>query len=291
MNCKEKNIGGLVDISIKNMLEEVKDRLKNDVYETSPEKKRVIWDRLLCGSRLYFFYRYMKITLQMYSLARKNRFHEDEYMIYGHLTFKLLEDVGGKFKIEGIDNLKNLKDEPVVFVANHMSTMETMIFPALVFPIKKTVGVMKEGLLNFPIFGKIMKATKAITVGRVNPREDLKAVLNEGQEFIKGGTSVFIFQQSRRHPIFDPEKFSSLGVKLAQKSGVKVVPIALKTDFWGNGKKIRDFGPINRNEKIHLAFGEPISIEEHGKGTNDMVIKFIIDKLNEWGHSPKEGCQ
>lgn len=270
------------------LLDEINERVKKDVYETSPDKKRIIWDKIFCGSRIYFFYRYMKITLKMYFLAKADNFHEDEYMLYGHLTFNLLEDVGGKFKIEGIDNLRKIKDEPIVFVANHMSTMETMIFPAIVFPIKNTVGVMKENLLNFPIFGKIMRATKAITVGRINPREDLKTVLNDGQQFLKEGTSVFIFQQSRRHPVFDPEKFSSLGVKLAQKGGVRVIPIALKTDFWGNGKKIRDFGPINRKEKIHLAFGEPISVEEQGKATNDMVIKFIQEKLNQWDHNPDE---
>jgi len=167
-----------------------------------------------------------------------------------------------------------------------MSTMETMIFPAVVIPIKDAYGVMKENLLNLPIFGIIMKSTKAITVGRTNPREDLKAVLTEGQEFLKNGKSVFIFQQSRRDPVFDPEKFSSLGIKLAQKAGVKVVPIALKTDFWGNGKMIRDFGPINRKENIHLAFGKPMSIEEYGKNTNDEVIKFIENKLTTWGHNP-----
>ena len=268
------------------MLKELNERLVGDRYETPIDKKRVIWDKLFFGSRVYFFYRYFKITMKMYFYAKNNDFHEDEYMLYGHLTMKLLEDVGGKFHIEGLEHLKSVKDEPVVFVANHMSTMETMIFPAVVIPIKDAYGVMKENLLNLPIFGIIMKSTKAITVGRTNPREDLKAVLTEGQEFLKNGKSVFIFQQSRRDPVFDPEKFSSLGIKLAQKAGVKVVPIALKTDFWGNGKIIRDFGPINRKENIHLAFGRPMSIEEYGKNTNDEVIKFIENKLTTWGHNP-----
>ena len=283
-----RNLGGLVEKNFReNILYQLNDLIKEDVYETNANKKRIIWDKILPNSRLYFFYSYLKITIKMYFLAKKNRFHEDEYMLYGYLTFKLLEDVGGKFRIEGLENLKNVKDEPVVFVANHMSTMETMIFPCIVFPVKEVVGVMKESLLHFPIFGKVMKATKAITVGRVNPREDLKAVMDQGQKLLKEGTSVFIFQQSRRNPIFDPEKFSSLGIKLAQKAGVKVVPIALKTDFWGNGKHIRDFGPINRKEKIYLSFGEAISVEEYGKNSNNVVIQFIESKLKEWNHNPK----
>ena len=135
-----------------------------------------------------------------------------------------------------------------------------------------------------------MKATKPISVGRVNPREDLKTVMTEGVEVLKSGTSVIIFQQSHRSPNFDPEKFSSLGIKLAQKAGVKIVPFALKTDFWGNAKKIRDFGPIRRKEKVYFSFGKPIAVEEVGKDTNDKVVKFIQEKLVEWGHNPSSDC-
>ena len=277
----------MIRYSKKEILEQLNEIIKEDVYETEVNKKRALGDKILLNSRLYFFYTYMKITLKMYFLAKKGQFHEDEYMLYGYLTFKLLEDVGGKIRIEGIENLKKVKDEPVVFVANHMSTMETMIFPSIVFPVKEVVGVMKEEILNFPIFGEVMKATKAITVGRVNPREDLKAVMEQGQKLLKEGTSILIFQQSRRSSVFDPEKFSSLGIKLAQKSGVKVVPIALKTDFWGNGKYIRDFGPLNRGERIYISFGTAISLEEYGKNTNNKVIEFIEGKLEEWNHSPK----
>ena len=60
----------------------------------------------------------MKITLKMYFLAKKGQFHEDEYMLYGYLTFKLLEDVGGKIRIEGIENLKKVKEEKIITKMN-----------------------------------------------------------------------------------------------------------------------------------------------------------------------------
>jgi len=167
-----------------------------------------------------------------------------------------------------------------------MSTLETMVFPGVIVPLKKSIFVVKKSLLTFPIFGHIMRATKPIAVGRTNPREDLKTVMTEGVEVLKNGTSVIIFQQSHRNPNFDPEVFSSLGVKLAQKAGVKVVPIALKTDFWGNAKLVRDFGPIRRKEKVHFAFGEPMVIEGNGKENNEQIIKFIKEHLNKWGHNP-----
>lgn len=268
------------------MVDELMARLSSDTYDTPINKKRVFLDKLFLGSRVYFIVRYVAMTFYLSNKARKGQYHYDEYMEQGFLSFRLLEDIGAKFHIEGIDNIRAVIDEPVVFVGNHMSTLETMIFPGVIVPLKKSIFVVKKSLLTFPVFGHIMRATKPIAVGRVNPREDLKTVMTEGVEVLKSGTSVIIFQQSHRNPNFDPEKFSSLGIKLAQKAGVKIVPFALKTDFWGNAKKIRDFGPIRRKEKVCFSFGKPIATEEIGKDTNDRVINFIQEKLAEWGHNP-----
>ncbi len=267
-------------------LDEVNNIVAENSFKSEGDSKRSLIDKLLLGSRIYFVLRYILITLKMSNLAKKGKYNYNEFMLHAILCFKLLEEVGAKFQIEGIDNIKKVKDEPVVFVGNHMSALETMILPGIILPIKNVIFVVKKSLLTFPVFGHIMRATKPIAVGRVNPREDLKTVMSEGMEILKLGTSIIIFQQSHRNPNFDPEVFSSLGVKLAQKAGVKVVPIALKTDFWGNSKLIRDFGPIRRKEKVHFAFGEPMVIEGNGKENNEQIIKFISEHLDKWGHNP-----
>ena len=270
----------------KNYLEDVNNLIAENSFKSGEKSKRSFIDKLFLGSRIYFVFRYILITFKMSKLARKDKYNYNEFILHAILCFKLLEEVGAKFQIEGIDNIKKVKDEPVVFVGNHMSTLETMILPGIILPIKNVIFVVKKSLLTFPIFGHIMRATKPIAVGRVNPREDLKTVMNEGIEILKSGTSIIIFQQSHRNPNFDSENFSSLGVKLAQKAGVKVVPIALKTDFWGNAKVIRDFGPIRREEKVHFAFGEPMVIEGNGKENNEKIINFIEEHLKKWGHNP-----
>lgn len=268
------------------MMRELNERLINNVYDTSPNKKRVLLDKLALGSRVYFIIRYSLMIFSMSLKAQRGKYAYDETMELGLRSFRIIEDVGAKVHIEGIDNIKKVKDEPVVFVGNHMSTLETMLFPAVICPIKKSIFVVKKSLLTFPIFGHVMKATEPIAVGRTNPREDLKTVMDEGIKALNEGKSIIIFQQSHRNPNFDPNNFSSLGIKLAQKAGVKVVPFALKTDFWGNAKKIRDFGPIRRKEPVCFSFGEPISVEDLGKDTNNKVIEYIQDKLSEWKHNP-----
>jgi len=123
--------------------------------------------------------------------------------------------------------------EPVLFIGNHMSTLETMILPCLISPLRNVTFVVKESLVKHPLFGDVMRSRDPIIVGRTDPRKDLEAVMNGGMELLSKGISIVIFPQSTRNVIFKPEEFNSLGVKLAKKAGVQVVPIALKTDFWG----------------------------------------------------------
>ncbi|MBK8397149.1 MAG: 1-acyl-sn-glycerol-3-phosphate acyltransferase [Leptospiraceae bacterium] len=269
----------------KQKMQQIISTLSNNTIHTPPERKRIFWDRLFFGSRIYFIFRYIYITYVMSTLAKANKYHDEEFLLHSYSCYKLLEDVGAKFTIEGIDNLRKVKDEPVVFISNHMSTLETMVFPIVILPFKKAIFVVKKSLLNIILFGHCIRATNPIALGRVNPREDLKTVLDDGTAKLNKGTSVIIFQQGNRNPHFDPEKFSSIGVKLAQKAGVRIVPIALKTDFWGNGKWLKDFGQMKRNEKVCISFGEPMTIVGNGKDINPKIISFIQSKLNEWGHT------
>jgi 1-acyl-sn-glycerol-3-phosphate acyltransferase len=79
-----------------------------------------------------------------------------------------------------------------------------------------------------------------------------------------------------------PEKFNSIGIKLAKRAGVAVVPLALKTDAWAPGKFLKDFGPIDPSRKVHFAFGEPVSVEGSGREQHETVVAFIQGKLEEW---------
>jgi 1-acyl-sn-glycerol-3-phosphate acyltransferase len=96
------------------------------------------------------------------------------------------------------------------------------------------------------------------------------------------GISIVIFPQSTRSVEFRHEEFNSLGVKLAKKAGVKVIPVALKTDFWGNGKVIRELGPLDSRKTIYIKFSEPFPVTGTGKEENQKIIDFIQSSLKEW---------
>jgi len=252
----------------------------NNTYHTE-DNSRIFLDKIFLNSRIYFVLKYARLVLKNRKIALRGSYDTKNWVLSSLDVLHLIENCGGKFHIEGLNNIKDYK-EPVVFISNHMSAMESMIFPALIAPFKEVTFVVKESLTTHFFFGPVMRARKPITVGRSNSREDLISVMKQGKEILNDNTSIVIFPQGGRRDIFKAEEFNSLGVKLAKSSNVQVIPIALKTDFWGNGKIVKDLGPIRRKRKIFISFGEPIEITGNGKKENDQIIDFIGNKLEEW---------
>mmetsp|Transcript_671 Transcript_671/g.485 ORF Transcript_671/g.485 Transcript_671/m.485 type:complete len:130 (+) Transcript_671:94-483(+) len=124
---------------------------------------------------------------------------------------------------------------------------------------------------------------KPIPVTRNNSRKDFKRVIDCGQKALANGKSVIVFLQARRSRVFDPSTFNSMGVKLAKRANVMVVPIAFKTDFQSIGTFIKDVGPINIKRPINIKFGKPFPVEENDKKAHNYTIQFIKSSLKEWG--------
>ena len=192
-----------------------------------------------------------------------------------------LERVGVQFEITGMDAFK-ATDGPCVFIGNYMSTLETFILPTIIAPYKDATFVVKQSLVEYPVFKHIMRTRDPITVGRTNPRDDLRAVLEGGTEKLNAGVSLIIFPQTTRTPVFDPAQFNTIGIKLAKKAGVPVVPFALKTGAWGTGTLLKDYGRIDPSKKVRFAFGKPFRIKDRGTVEHEEIIAFITGKLKEW---------
>lgn len=248
-----------------------------DTYMTPPGREKLA-HRLVLRCRLYYMLRFAAVVLRYWHIARRGLDHET-WSQASFDMFKIVEDCGGRFHISGLDNIRKA-DGPVVFVGNHMSMLETQVPTCMIYPYKKSVFVIKEQLQQVPFFGAYVQ--ECIGVTRTSPAEDLKQVLTRGAEKIAAGRSVIIFPQATRSTRFNPEKFNSLGVKLAKRAGVPVIPLALKTDFWGNGAWIKDFGPLDPRKTIYFEFGEPIEITGKGRQEHERVMEFIQSRLARW---------
>lgn len=228
-----------------------------------------------------FYPKFWRVVWTASGNAKRGRYGNNEWASTSCDVMRALESAGVRFEITGVDHFRTL-DGPCVFIGNHMSTLETMVLPGIVQPLKDVTFVVKQSLIDYPVFRYVMRSRNPVTVGRTNPREDLVAVMEGGMERLRAGRSIIIFPQTTRTHQFDPEQFNTIGVKLAKKAGVPVIPIALKTDAWGNGRFIKDFGKINPAWKVYFAFGAPMPVAGRGTEEHEAVIRFIRANLDLW---------
>lgn len=230
-----------------------------------------------------FYAKILMIVLKASRLCKKGAYTNDRWIQSSLNTVKALESVGGRFEIQNLAVPRKLESS-CVFVSNHMSILETFVLPCLIQPYRDVTFVVKESLLSFPFFKHVMRNRNPIVVGRANPREDLRTVLEEGQSRLNANISVIIFPQTTRSINFDPQTFNSLGVKLAKRGKVPVIPVALKTDAWGNGRKFKDFGKIRPAKAVHISFGDPLLVQGSGKEEHKFIVDFIAKKLDSYLH-------
>ncbi len=231
---------------------------------------------------LIFYAKLFKIVSDAGKVARAGQYSNERWVYDSVLVGKAMESVGTDVIIEGHENITNL-GKPCVFIANHMSTLETFFLPSIIQPVCNHTFVVKESLLKYPMLGPVLAAEKPIVVTRNNPRHDLAIVLEEGQKKLANGESIIIFPQGTRRPDVKTEDFSSLGVKLAKKANAPIIPIALKTKAWGTSPVTKDFGAINPDIPIRITFGEPIEItSNNGKEEHQKCINFIVNTYNSF---------
>ena len=248
------------------------------VYNTDPEKGGAL---LRAFPSFFFYCQDSVIVLKASWRAKRGRYDTAAWVASSRDLLRALESVGVKFEITGVDNVRKL-ETPAVFIGNHMSTLETFVLPAIIAPFRDMTFVVKQSLVEYPVFKHVMRSRDPVTVTRTNPREDLRAVLEGGEQRLKSGISIVIFPQTTRTAVFDPTDFNSIGVKLAKKAGAPIVPIALKTDAWGNGRYLKDFGRIRPSLQVRFAFGEPLWVRDRGREEHEEIVRFISDKLTEW---------
>ena len=231
---------------------------------------------------LAFYPKVIGIVVRSSRMAQQGHYDKHAWARSSEAVVDCLEASGCRLQVEGLGNLATL-NRPCVFIGNHMSTLETFALPAMLIPrCENLTFVVKRSLIEYPFFKHVMLSRNPVVVDRVNPRDDLKAVMEQGAERLAAGYSLVIFPQHTRTVEFDPGQFNSIGIKLAARTGAPVVPVALQTSAWSPGKLLKDYGPILPDRPIRFAFGEPFTVAGKGNEEHQRVIRFIEEHLEEW---------
>lgn len=247
---------------------------------TSPARTPTWWRRAFPG--LSFYAELVGVVGSAARIAKQGRYGDAEWVESSRHVVRALERIGVRLTIEGLAGYRAL-DGPAVVIGNHMSTLETFVLPSVLRPIRPVTFVVKRELVEMPVFKHVMIARSPVVVGRTNARDDLRIVLEEGEAKLRAGLSIIVFPQTTRAAVWAPSDFNSIGVKLARRAGVPVVPLALRSDAWGIGRLIKDIGWIRPERPVHLAFGEPLTVTGNGREAQEEIVRFISGHLQAWG--------
>ena len=263
--------------------------LKTGTYSSGPEtlapepRRKGWWTTFSFTWSLFFVFPYCAVLEFFRSLTT------ELWAICCFKTVQKSEKFGIKVTADGWENRNGYKG-PVVYLSNHMSTLETIMLPPVLLTYGPFNVFVKASLSHLPALKRAAAHMGLIPLGRKSPREDLMQVFTEGVARIREGRSILIFPQGSRERIFSRKLYSSIGAKLAEKAGVPVMPIAVKTDCEptrpGGKGWFKDFGTVDPSKDIRLRCGPPIT--GTAKEMHQKVFDWIKAQLEEWG-LPTEG--
>ena len=206
----------------------------------------------------------------------------DKWAHFCFASHRKAEAFGTKVTFDGWENRRDHKG-PVVYLCNHMSTLETILLPAILVPYGALHIVVKASLVHLPGMEKCAAHMGLLPVTRKDPRKDLQTMFDDGVARIKAGGSFLVFPQGTRQSEWNERKFSSIGAKVAEKAGVPVVPVAVKTDMLPTRGKgmFKDFGTVDPSRDVRIAAGPVIT--GSAKEMHSASTAWIGAKLKEWG--------
>jgi 1-acyl-sn-glycerol-3-phosphate acyltransferase len=177
-------------------------------------------------------------------------------------TKRLVKISGADLTVTGTENVP--LDEPVLYVANHQSNMD---IPLLYSTAPQSMAfVAKKEMEKIPLLGYWMKERGCVFIDRENARNSLKSI-NQAIEKLKSGLTMGVFPEGTRSRGPQIGDFKSGSLRIAIKSGVKVIPVSIKDSY-----KLSE--PGNTKPKVSVHYAEPIDGKAF-KDTNELATAVL----------------
>lgn len=146
-----------------------------------------------------------------------------------------------------LSGTEHIPDRPVIVMAKHQSTWETLFLQQYLPPM---AWVVKRELLWLPFFGWALALLRPIAINRRAGTSAVKQVIRQGVEHLRQGQWVLIFPEGTRTSPGVRKRYGLGGAVLATHSGYPVLPVALNAgEFWPRG------GFLKRPGTVRVVFG------------------------------------
>lgn len=183
---------------------------------------------------------------------------------------------GSSLEVRGREHIPSTA---VLYVGNHSSYFDIlagyMTVPSL------TGFVAKKEMERIPLLSNWMRLLNCLFLDRSDLKAGLRMIL-EGIEKVKSGTSIWIFPEGTRNENQEPGElleFKEGSLKIAEKSGCPVVPVAIT----GTAAIFENHFPFIRPSKVIIEYGKPFYIKDlekekqkkSGAYTREIIIEML----------------
>ena len=171
---------------------------------------------------------------------------------------------GVSYRVEGAEQLNR---SPAVYLANHQSSFEAILFYQLIYPVSP---ILKRELLQIPFWGWALRLLKPVAIDRSKPRAAARSLMVQGEAMLKEGNSIIIFPEGSRSEPGVVGRFSRGGTALAAAAKVPIVPIVHNSGYaWPSHRFIKLPGIVS------IKVGDPIQV-------TDQSVKNLTDEVEQW---------
>ena len=98
----------------------------SNTYNTREKKTFSIKEKFLLNNRIYFIFKYASVVLRTRKEAIRKVYDTKAWTDSSFEILRFIEKTGGIFHITGMENITK-SPGPVLFISNHMSTLETCL--------------------------------------------------------------------------------------------------------------------------------------------------------------------
>ncbi len=183
----------------------------------------------------------------------------------------ILKMAGAKITVTGKENIP---EEPVLYVGNHRSYFD--ILTGYV-SIDGCCGfVSKKEMEKIPLLSTWMRLISCLFLDRKDIKQGLKTILAAVDQ-VKKGTSVWIFPEGTRSKTGEMLEFKEGSMKIAEKSGCPIIPVAIK----GTDDLYEKHRPFVRPANIQIHFGEPVYPKQMSREEKKFLGAAMRSKIQE----------
>jgi 1-acyl-sn-glycerol-3-phosphate acyltransferase len=195
-------------------------------------------------------------------------------------AFFVIEFLSGvDLTITGQENVP--QDTSVLYIGNHLGFFDIVLTYSRV--PANTGYISKQSVFKVPILRLWMYRLHCLGLDRSDIRQGMKVIL-KAIDYVKNGTSIFIFPEGTRSKTGEVLPFKAGSFKIATKSGCPIIPVAIT----GTDNILENHFPWIKRAKVSITYGKPIptaSLTSEEQKALPQTVRNEIIRLKEEQHN------